>query len=149
MEISGTIHELVQYVILLGIAYALALPLGLNREMKANGAGLRTFPIVAMAACAFLLVGRAVLPEGDAQARIMYGLMTGIGFIGGGAIIKGNGKVSGTATASSIWATGAIGMAVAYQQYAIAIVLSGATFLTLHFGMSAKRELNGEPEEEA
>ncbi len=142
MNAELTVGEIVHYVVLLGIAYALAFPLGLNREMKAQGAGLRTFPIVAIAACAFLLVGRAVLPEGDAQARIMYGLMTGIGFIGGGAIIKGDQEVSGTATAASIWATGAIGMAVAYQQYAIAIVLSGANFFTLHFGMKAKKELD-------
>lgn len=144
-----TLEELFRYVTLMGIAYVLAFPIALNREMKAQGAGLRTFPIVAIAACAFLLVGRAVLPEGDAQARIMYGLMTGIGFIGGGAIIKGDGRVSGTATAASIWSTGAIGMAVAYQQYAIAIVLSVANFLTLHFGMSAKKELNGHAEEDA
>lgn len=141
MDIDLQIQELVRYVILMGIAYILALPIALNREMKASGAGLRTFPIVAIAACAFILVGRSVLPEGDPQARIMYGLITGIGFIGGGAIIKGKHEVSGTATAASIWATGAIGMAVAYQQYAIAIVLSGANFLTLHFGYSAKQTL--------
>lgn len=148
MGMGITLEELFRYVCLLGIAYVLALPIGLNRELKARGAGLRTFPIVAMAACAFLLVGRVVLPEGDPQARIMYGLMTGIGFIGGGAILKGNGEVSGTATAASIWSTGAIGMAVAYQQYAIAIVLSLANFLTLYFGSAAKKELNGDSEEE-
>lgn len=149
MGMQITLEELIRYVCLMGIAYALAFPIGLNREMKARGAGLRTFPIVAIAACAFLLVGRAVLPEGDAQARIMYGLMTGIGFIGGGAIIKGDNQVSGTATAASIWSVGAIGMAVAYQQYAIAIVLSAANFLTLHFGMTAKQELECEAEEDA
>ena len=148
MEMGITIEELFRYMSLMGIAYVLALPIGLNREMKARGAGLRTFPIVAIAACSFLLVGRAVLPEGDPQARIMYGLMTGIGFIGGGAIIKGDHEVNGTATAASIWATGAIGMAVAYQQYAIAIVLSAANFFTLYFGMSAKKELNCDHEEE-
>ncbi len=149
MGMGITLEELFRYMFLMGVAYALAFPIGLNREMKAQGAGLRTFPIVAIAACAFLLVGRAVLPEGDAQARLMYGLMTGIGFIGGGAIIKGDAKVSGTATAASIWATGAIGMAVAYQQYAIALVLSAANFLTLYFGMTAKKELDGEHEEDA
>jgi len=133
--------EIITYTIHMGVAYALALPIAFNRESKTRGAGLRTFPIVAMAACSFMLVGRAVLDGGDPQARVMYGLITGIGFIGGGAIMKNDKTVSGTATAASIWATGAIGMAVAYTQYNIAIVLSLATFLTLHFGMMAKKEI--------
>lgn len=50
--------------------------------------------------------------------------MTGIGFVGGGAILKSAGSVHGTATAASIWNTGAIGAAVAFERYEIAIVLS-------------------------
>lgn len=149
--LAVTISEIFDYSIHLGIAYILALPIGLNRETKTRSAGIRTFPIVAMAACAFMLVGQSVLETGEAQARLMYGLMTGIGFIGGGAIMKDDHEreVSGTATASSIWATGALGMAVAYQQYAIAIVISLATFLTLHFGMVAKKEIPHGDEEES
>ena len=141
--------DIVLYSVLLSIAYLLALPIAFDRERKTRSAGLRTFPIVAMAACAFMLVGQAVLSEGEAQARLMYGLITGIGFIGGGAIMKNDNQVSGTATAASIWTTGAIGMAVAYRQYAIAIVLSLATFLTLYLGRAAKKQVNGDADEDA
>jgi putative Mg2+ transporter-C (MgtC) family protein len=60
--------------------------------------------------------------------------MTGIGFIGGGSILKQGGSVSGTATAASIWNTGAIGAAVAWGRYEIAIALSAVNFVLLRFG---------------
>ncbi|MDX1504425.1 MAG: MgtC/SapB family protein [Spongiibacter sp.] len=123
----------------LAIAYALALPIGFNRETESQGAGLRTFPLVAIGCCAFLLIGRDVLGTDEAHARMLYGLMSGIGFIGGGAIIKQNDSVSGTATAAAIWATGTIGAAVAWQRYEIAIVVSLITFITLRALVPVKK----------
>ena len=117
----------------LGIAFILSLPVALNREMKDSGAGLRTFPLVTVASCAFMLVGRDIYSEGDAEARIMYGIITGMGFIGGGAIFKSSGSVKGTATAAGLWNTGAIGISVAYSRYEIAIILSVVSFLILQF----------------
>jgi putative Mg2+ transporter-C (MgtC) family protein len=117
----------------LGLAYLLAIPIAWDREVQHRTAGLQTFPLVAVAACGYALIGFAVLESSDAQARIMQGLITGIGFIGGGAILKGGGSVQGTATASSLWATGAIGLAVASHRFEIAILVSIATFLTLRF----------------
>lgn len=65
--------------------------------------GLRTFPLVAVASCGYVLVALSVSGESDeAQARIIQGLMSGIGFIGGGAILKEGANVRGTATAASI-----------------------------------------------
>ena len=80
-----------------------------------------------------MLVGRDIYSEGDAEARIMYGIITGMGFIGGGAIFKSSGSVKGTATATGLWNTGAIGISVAYSRYEIAIILSVVSFLILHF----------------
>jgi putative Mg2+ transporter-C (MgtC) family protein len=60
-------------------------------------------------------------------------LITGIGFIGGGAILKEGASVHGTATAASIWNTGAIGAAVAFGRYEIAIVLSFINFVTFRW----------------
>lgn len=113
------------------IAYVLALPIGWNREKKSRSAGLRTFPLVSVAACGFMLTGIAAFDKGDPQSRVAYGLITGIGFIGGGAILKKGSTVSGTATAASLWNTGAIGMAVAWGLYEIAIMLGVLNFLTL------------------
>lgn len=122
----------------LGIAFLLAAPLGWDRERSERGPGLRTFPLVAIGSCAFLLIGRSLLEGSESHARLLYGLMTGIGFIGGGSILKEGGSVSGTATAASIWNTGAIGAAVAWQRYEIAIALSVVNFALLRFGGSAK-----------
>lgn len=118
---------------LLTVAYLLALPVAWNRERHARSAGLRTFPLVAIAACGFMLVGIETLDAGDAYSRVFEGIIAGMGFIGGGAILKSDGMVTGTATAASLWATGAIGLAVAWQRYEIACVISLLTFITLQF----------------
>jgi putative Mg2+ transporter-C (MgtC) family protein len=65
------------------------------------------------------------------MARIVEGLITGVGFIGGGAILKHGSSVQGTATAASLWATGAIGAAVGLGSFDVAITIAVFTFLTL------------------
>tara|TARA_R110002049_G_scaffold108853_15_gene257435 strand:- start:4001 stop:4438 length:438 start_codon:yes stop_codon:yes gene_type:complete len=129
-----------QHLYKIGIAFLLALPIALNREYKANGAGLRTFPLVAIASCAFMLVGMDVYDSGEAEARIMYGIITGMGFIGGGSIIKSGKRAEGTATAAGLWLTGAIGLSVAYNRYEIAIVLSVIGFLIFQFSKFIKNQ---------
>ena len=117
----------------LSIAYALAFLIGWNREREDRSAGMRTFPLVAIAACGFIQASEGLVrghPEG--MARIVEGVITGIGFIGGGAILKNGGEVHGTATAASLWATGAIGIAVGLANYDVAVVISVFTILTLY-----------------
>lgn len=114
-------------------AWVLALPVAWDRERATRGAGLRTFPLVAVAACGYTLVGISVLDSTEAEARVVEGLITGVGFIGGGAILKSKGSVTGTATAASIWNTGLIGLAVAYQRYEVALLMSLINFITLRF----------------
>jgi putative Mg2+ transporter-C (MgtC) family protein len=128
----------------LALAFLLALPIAWEREQKARSAGLRTFPLVAMAACGYVLVALRVLGnEPQAQARVIEGLMTGIGFIGGGAILKSRATVHGTATAASIWNTGALGAAVAYGLFEIALVLSLVNFVTLRWLGGLKEQVPG------
>ena len=80
--------EALAHLVALALAYGLALPIGWNREKEERSAGVRTFPLVAMAACSFVLISTS-LPGAtpDVQSRILAGLMTGIGFVGGGAIL--------------------------------------------------------------
>lgn len=120
------------HLVMLAVAYLLALPIGWNREIEERSAGVRTFPLVAMAACGFVMIAVEVLGATSEQhSRILEGLMTGIGFVGGGAILKQGDRAKGTATAASLWATGAVGAAVGYGQLDIAVILSLVTFLTL------------------
>ena len=123
-------------------AYLLALPIGFEREQSKRHFGLRTFPLVAVVSCGFMLVGKSVIDSTDGEARIIQGLITGIGFIGGGAILKNKDTIAGTASAASIWNTGAIGLAVAYSRFEVAIVLSLLNFITLRLFGTLKNKLN-------
>ncbi len=117
----------------LSIAYALAFLIGWNREREDRSAGLRTFPLVAIAACGFVQASEnLVRGEPEGMARIVEGVITGIGFIGGGAILKGGGEVQGTATAASLWAIGAIGVAVGLANYDVVMVNCLSTVATLY-----------------
>ncbi len=123
---------LIEHAAKLGIAFALALPLGWNRERSQRSAGLRTFPIVALASCGFVLVARDAMPGSpDALSRVIEGIITGIGFVGGGAIVRSGDRVRGTATAASIWATGAIGISVALRRYEVGVLVALVTFACL------------------
>jgi putative Mg2+ transporter-C (MgtC) family protein len=122
----------IPHVVALTAAYVLALPIGWDREKNARSAGLRTFPLVALATCSFIqATERAVAHSPEALARIIEGVIVGMGFIGGGAILKHGGTVTGTATAASLWATGAMGLAVGVGSYDVAITICVFTFLTL------------------
>jgi putative Mg2+ transporter-C (MgtC) family protein len=132
--------RVVPHVAALAFAYVLALPIGWDRERNERSAGLRTFPLVAVASCGFVQATESsvgVSPE--AQARIIEGLITGIGFIGGGAIIKQAGAVQGTATAAGLWATGAVGAAVGLGSYDVAIVIALFTIFTFR-GLSPLKQ---------
>lgn len=125
----------------LAIAYVLSFLIGWDRERTERSAGLRTFPLVAIASCGFIQATEGMLrgsPEGN--ARIVEGLITGIGFIGGGAIVKSGANVRGTATAASLWATGAIGAAVGLGAYDVAFVITIFTIATLRLLVPLKRE---------
>lgn len=111
-------------------AYALALPIGWNREKSRRNVGLRTFPLVSLASCGYILLGQRAFDSDEAQARVLEGLVTGMGFIGGGAILKNRKTVHGTSTAASLWSTGAIGATTAYGFYPLAVLISVFNLLT-------------------
>ncbi|HVK86192.1 MAG TPA: MgtC/SapB family protein [Kofleriaceae bacterium] len=119
--------ELLRLLVSIVLSCVLSFPLGWERKRHSRAVvGLRVFPLVAVGACVYVFVGQSLF-TGEARAEqsdVLQGLMTGIGFVGAGAIIKHSGGVSGLATAAAIWTTGAIGAAVAYGFYALAVVLA-------------------------
>ncbi|MDB5659838.1 MAG: MgtC/SapB family protein [Cypionkella sp.] len=131
-DLTFDAQETLSHLIKLVLAYILALPIGWNREREERSAGLRTFPLVAMAACGFVIIAVGVLGvDSPEQGKVMEGLITGVGFIGGGAILKQGTQARGTATAASLWATGALGVAVGYGKIDIAVILSLVTYVAL------------------
>jgi putative Mg2+ transporter-C (MgtC) family protein len=136
-------NDTLQQVLKLVVAYVLALPVGWWREKEAHTIGVRTFPLVAMASCGYMLVAVPLgHPDVASQSRVLQGLVAGIGFIGGGAILKAEGNVHGTATAASIWNTGVLGAAVAEDRFFLAVALSLLNLLTLRVLMPFKLKMD-------
>lgn len=113
-------------------AFVIALPIGWERATGRYGPGMRTFPLLSMGSASFVVIAQHAFPgTPDAEARMIQGLVSGVGFIGAGAIVRGSGQVHGIASAVSIWITMAVGMATAYELYGIALLLSLTTLFAL------------------
>ena len=138
-----TIQPTLIMVLQLIASVLLVLPVAWDREQKGPSMGLRTFPLVSLGSCAYVLIGLSLVSteEHDVLVRIMQGLMSGIGFVGGGAILKDDDHVRGTASAASIWVTGALGAAVGFQLWELAIALSVANFALIFTMTRIKREI--------
>lgn len=120
------------HLLFLAVAYLLAVPIGWDRERTARGAGLRTFPLVAVATCGLVIVARQVLGDSSPQhSRVLEGVLTGVGFLGAGTIFKEGSTVHGTATAVSILNTAITGAAVGYGLFDVALVLAVINVATL------------------
>jgi putative Mg2+ transporter-C (MgtC) family protein len=146
MDVLGQDWSAIWYdVSRLILAYLLALPIGFFREREAHAVGVRTFPLVAVASCGFILLGTGPNMSPDARSRIIQGLGAGIGFIGGGAILKSEGNVHGTAAAASIWNTGVIGAAVAQNRLMVAAVLAILNVITLRLLLPVKVKIDQDP----
>lgn len=112
--------------------------IGLDREIKHKNVGLRTFLLVCLGSAGFTMMVIEIVDHynrtyeiGSDPTRIIQGIVTGIGFLGGGAILHSKGQVSGAATGASIWVCGAIGVACGYGFYWHAGILSAYVFIVL------------------
>ncbi len=128
--------QIIETIVSIVVAYLLAFPLALERKTQGAVAhGLRTVPLVSVGACGYLLITHFLYEQGvfdaDGLARTLRAVMTGIGFIGGGAIVKQTSDVHGITTGAAVWSAGAIGASVAHGQYMIAVVLALANVLVL------------------
>ena len=144
-------RELVRLIVSIAAAYLLALPLGWERKRHSHAyIGLRVFPLVAVGACVYVFLGQQLFTgnESGEQSQMLQGLMTGIGFVGAGAIMKESGDIHGVATAAAIWTTGAIGAAVAYGDFVLAVSVSLLSLfilgVTRKLGRDAREALAGD-----
>ncbi len=123
-------YELI-LILKLIIAAGLGAILGLEREYTKHEAGLRTMMLVCLGSCAFMLMGfysNQYIDEvtGDAlePSKVLAGIVTGIGFLGAGVIMKEGLNVKGLTTAATIWVAAGIGVSVAAEQFVIAVALT-------------------------
>jgi len=103
------------------LAAILSMLIGIDRERRGRPAGLRTHMLVGIGACLFTSLSKNAFP-GNTTAQVAANVVTGIGFLGAGALLQHNGSgVFGVTTAAGIWATAAIGMAVGADAWFLAI----------------------------
>ena len=121
------------------MALVLGAVVGLERERRGHAAGFRTMAMVSSGSCLFTLLGAALFASGTDPTRIAAQVVTGVGFLGAGAILREGGGVKGLTTAATIWVVAAIGMAAGFGVYVLAV---GTTALVL-VGLITMRILRG------
>jgi putative Mg2+ transporter-C (MgtC) family protein len=102
--------------------------IGIEREMRHKPAGLRTNILITLGAAIFTSLSSTLVDEGGSADRIVSQIVTGVGFLGGGAILRTRGAVHGMTTAATIWVNAGIGAAAGAGRYGIALV---GTLITL------------------
>jgi putative Mg2+ transporter-C (MgtC) family protein len=136
-------------ILLAGLATAL---IGLEREVQGKPAGIRTYALVGIGSAAFTVVGTIGFGNGDPAARVVQGVITGIGFLGAGTIIQRRNQVVGLTTAAGIWAAAAIGVAIGANLLIVGIGAAIVVFLLLQFmdphvlvrfGLASKEHVEG------
>ncbi|WP_144762753.1 MgtC/SapB family protein [Curtobacterium sp. 9128] len=124
------------------LAFALASSIGLERQMRAKSAGLRTQAIVGTAAALMLLVSKYGFSDvlGDHvvldPSRVAAQIVSGVGFLGAGLILTRRGAVRGLTTAAAVWETAAVGMAAGAGLWLLALVVTALHFVIV-FGYTA------------
>jgi putative Mg2+ transporter-C (MgtC) family protein len=137
-------QETVSLILSVVASFLLALPLGWERKTRSQAyVGLRVFPLVSVSACVFGILGQYLFTGQDSpeQSDVLQGLMTGVGFIGAGAIVKERDEAHGLATAAAIWSTGAIGISVSYGYYVLAIALCALSLFILQVSPRIRERL--------
>jgi putative Mg2+ transporter-C (MgtC) family protein len=143
--------EFVRITLRLVAAMVLGGLVGLEREVAGKAAGLRTHMLVALGAALTLVVAyRLNMPAAD-QSRVIQGLVTGIGFLGGGAILKitDQRQIRGLTTAAGIWMTASIGIAAGAGKLATAAIATVLTFIVLSVLHLVEQRVFPEPSEDA
>ena len=121
------------------VSVALGAAIGIERQVHKHPAGVRTFSLICVASCLAMLVSiylcqtNTDLINGD-PGRIAAQVITGIGFIGAGLIIKNNDGISGLTTAACIFITASIGLAVGAGMWLVATVVAAITIIVLASG---------------
>lgn len=134
MDLSIYFEEAAQ----VSAAFIIGAIIGLEREFRSKPAGFRTMIIICVGSCLYTIISK----ESNASDRIASNIVTGIGFIGAGVIFKEGISVNGLTTAALIWVTAALGMAVGYHNYPLAIVVSAMVVITLFVLEPVQRFIN-------
>ena len=137
MDISIYFEEAAQ----VSIAFVIGAIIGLEREFRSKPAGFRTMILICVGSCLYTILSKEVAAAGSTD-RIASNIVTGIGFIGAGVIFKEGITVNGLTTAALIWITAALGMAIGYHNYPLAVVVSAMVVIALFVLEPVQRFIN-------
>ena len=144
------LREVTQILVRLLMAAVLGAVLGFEREHKGKSAGVRTHMLVCLGAALFVLAPSMAGADEQALSRVILGIVAGIGFLGAGTILKGNGQetshVKGLTTAAGLWMTAAIGTAAGVGREATAVISTVLALLVLGSMPLLVERLEGEDE---
>ena len=144
------LREVTQILVRLLMAAVLGAVLGFEREHKGKSAGVRTHMLVCLGAALFVLAPSMAGADEQALSRVVQGIVAGIGFLGAGTILKGNGQetshVKGLTTAAGLWMTAAIGTAACVGREATAVISTVLALLVLGSMPLLVEKLEGEDE---
>jgi putative Mg2+ transporter-C (MgtC) family protein len=129
-----TVTEFTRIILRLGVAATLGGLLGWEREHSGKAAGVRTHMLVAVGAALFVVIPQQMDMSDADLARVIQGVITGVGFLGAGTILKGTGEepVRGLTTAAGLWLTAAIGIAAGLGREASAVLSAFIALVILH-----------------
>ena len=116
------------------VSAVLGTALGWERQVGRKAAGLRTHTLVCLGSTLFVLTAQHAqigVASGWDPTRIIHGIVTGVGFLGAGSILRDEGAVLGLTTAASIWTVAAIGAAVGVRAYPLAVAGTVLALLVL------------------
>ena len=136
MNIDLYIEEIGQVL----CAFVIGAIIGMEREFRSKAAGFRTMILICGGSCLYTIISKEA--GSDSTDRIASNIVTGIGFIGAGVIFKEGITVNGLTTAALIWITAALGMAIGYNNYPLAIVVSIMVVIVLFVLEPVQRFIN-------
>ena len=136
MDITIYFEEAAQ----VSVAFVIGAVIGLEREFRSKPAGFRTMILICVGSCLYTILSKESGP--GSSDRIASNIVTGIGFIGAGVIFKEGITVNGLTTAALIWITAALGMAIGYHNYPLAIVVSSMVVIVLFILEPVQRFIN-------
>jgi putative Mg2+ transporter-C (MgtC) family protein len=143
-------REFVRIIIRLLAAMLFGAVIGFQREKIGKPAGLRTHMLVSLGAALFVIAPLVGGMDLDGLSRVIQGLATGIGFIGGGAILKlhEQREIEGLTTAAGIWMTAAVGVAVGLGRLSLGLLSTILTLIILTIFSNIESRLNVRSDDE-
>ncbi len=148
--------EYIEWLLRIGAAIIAGLTLGLERGFRGKAAGLKTMMLISLGSCLFMLVSEAVSIRSTSvsdPARIAAQVVTGVGFLGAGAIITSKHRVTGLTTAATIWVSASIGLVIGIGEILLGLMITTVAlfsvlivgFIERRFAIFGDRNQNGLP----